>query len=525
MSKLEIEISSLLLKEHFGDIVQKVGTVLLRKRQLPLGVIGKECGLKIDQVKKGLCSLIQHNMVTFELHKRGFVEYEIRTGVPLLLLRYPRYIYASKTLYGDAAELIIEEILHHGQINMSSVVDKVTNRLNEAMKVQKEAAISKDDVVSKFKALAETQFIKRCPEMSDSNENDSAIPKMEIDTERMYKVPRLNDAQIKSERENSSSQSNERKRKIPKDRSKSPEPPDAGIYWHLNFQRFHTLFRDQELISAVANKLDKEASEVLRSMLRIDVSDPASPVSQPLSSHEIYHQFPKNIKLTKQAMDQYLTLLTEDSTGFVRRVGDMGGGTYVIDYKDALKNLAVAHIECVVRERFGSKSLRIFRLLLMKKQLEQKQIEEFALIPAKEAKEMLYKMFEEDFVTVTEVSKTADHAPSRTFYLFSVNITQVSRKLLDQSFQALCRLIQRREYETKEHRRLLDKQQKVEAISASLTGADEEQRAEIEDTITPPEREQIDKVKNMTKKLEMSELQVDETIFILQMYLLYAKTT
>ncbi|KFQ25715.1 DNA-directed RNA polymerase III subunit RPC3, partial [Mesitornis unicolor] len=53
------------------------------------------------QVKKALCVLIQHNLVSYQLQKRGFVEYEARCtralGQPLL--RYPRYIYTAKTLY------------------------------------------------------------------------------------------------------------------------------------------------------------------------------------------------------------------------------------------------------------------------------------------------------------------------------------------------------------------------------------------------------------------------------------------
>lgn len=47
-------------------------------------------------------------------------------------------------------------------------------------------------------------------------------------------------------------------------------------------------------------------------------------------------------------------------------------------------------------------------------------------------------------------------------------------------------------------RRLLDKQQRVEAIIASLdqSGVDETQKAEVEQTITPAERTQLAKVKH-----------------------------
>lgn len=35
---------------------------------------------------------------------------------------------------------------------------------------------------------------------------------------------------------------------------------DEGIYWQVNFERFHLYFRDQAIISAVANKLDQVRS-------------------------------------------------------------------------------------------------------------------------------------------------------------------------------------------------------------------------------------------------------------------------
>ncbi len=37
------------------------------------------------------------------------------------------------------------------------------------------------------------------------------------------------------------------------------------------------------------------------------------------------------------------------------------------------------------------------------------------------------------FIPFQEVPKTPDHVPARTFYLFSVNLEQVARMLLDRS--------------------------------------------------------------------------------------------
>lgn len=78
-----------------------------------------------------MCVLIQHNLVAFKLHKRGYVEYSAKIDEVLLIPRYPRYIYCAKMLYGDQGELIVEELLQHGQMMMSAIEERVSQRLSE----------------------------------------------------------------------------------------------------------------------------------------------------------------------------------------------------------------------------------------------------------------------------------------------------------------------------------------------------------------------------------------------------------
>lgn len=44
--------------------------------------------------------------------------------------------------------------------------------------------------------------------------------------------------------------------------------------------------------------------------------------------------------------------------------------------------------------------MRIFRLLLAKKQLEQKQVADFAMLPQKDARELLYRMLQAGYVSL-----------------------------------------------------------------------------------------------------------------------------
>ena len=47
--------------------------------------------------------------------------YQVNLSNLLLRVRYPRYIHTSKELFGDAGELIVEDLLQQGQLLMSQV--------------------------------------------------------------------------------------------------------------------------------------------------------------------------------------------------------------------------------------------------------------------------------------------------------------------------------------------------------------------------------------------------------------------
>ncbi|TFK06612.1 actin, cytoplasmic 2 [Platysternon megacephalum] len=527
MTQAEIKLCSLLLQEHFGEIVEKIGTHLIKTGSQPLRVIANDTGMSLDQVKKALCVLIQHNLVTYQLQKRGFVEYEAPCSRVLRILRYPRYIYTAKTLYSDMGELIVEELLLNGKMTMSAAVQKVANRLTETMEDGK--TMDYGEVSNTFVRLADTHFIQRCPMAPETTETSDAppppAPTLAVNEKDMYVVPNLNlIGKGKRRRSFDDEDNGEHKAKRQKQDADSEEPPpDDGIYWQANIDRFHQHFRDQAIVSAVANRMDQTSSEIVRTMLRMSEITTSSnaPYTQPLSSNEIFRSLPAGYNIVKQILDQYLTLLADDPLEFVGKSGDSGGGMYVINLHKALATLATATLESIVQERFGSRCARIFRLLLRKKHLEQKQVEDFAMIPAKEAKDMLYKMLSENFVSLQEIPKTPDHAPSRTFYLYTVNTLSSARMLLHRCYKSVANLIERRQYETKENKRLLEKSQRVEAILASMqaTGAEEVQLQEIEEMITAPERQQLENLKRNVNKIDASENQVDETIFVLQSYI------
>ncbi|XP_030640568.1 DNA-directed RNA polymerase III subunit RPC3 [Chanos chanos] len=535
MAAQEVRLCGLLLQEHFGEVVEKIGIHLLRSGALNLRAVVQETNTSLDLVKKSLCVLVQHGMCTFERSRRGVVEYRASCERVLRILRYPRYIYTAKSLYGDTGELIVEEILQRGQMTMSSAVKTVADRLTHNM--EDGQSMDYAEVINSFTKLVETHFLQRCPpvvdqgtaataEPSSAGGPDSPAPTVTKSAQPenhpdCYKVPQIH-LTGRGKRSRSSEDGEGDQRAAKRAKVDNTEHGDEGIYWRVNFERFHLHFRDQVIISAVASKLDQTSSEIVRTMLRMSevTTPPNAAYTQPLSANEIFRSLPPGYSIARPILDQYLTLLVDDPMEFVGKSGDSGGGMYVVNLHRALANLAKATLESVVQERFGSRSARIFRLLLRKRHLEQKQVEDFAMIPAKEAKDMLYTLLSENLVQLQEIPKTPDHAPSRTFYLYTVNQLSTARLLLQNCYKTVGNLIERRLFETRENKRHLEKSQRIEAILASLqaSGADQAQLQEVEEMITAPERQQLETLRHHINKLDSSENQVDETIFLLEAY-------
>ncbi|KAF7227182.1 DNA-directed RNA polymerase III subunit RPC3 isoform X1 [Nothobranchius furzeri] len=536
MTAQEVRLCGLLMREHFGEVVEKVGTHLLRSGGQHLRAIVHETGVSADLVKKSLCVLMHHGACSFISGRKGPgspPEYQASCDCILRILRYPRYIYTSKTLYGDTGELIVEELLQRGHMTMSGTVKTVADRLSQNM--EDGQSVDYSEVSSVFSKLVETHFLQRCPPLDGAGmtasstqagpnptaaASSSTLPNPESFSE-CYKVPHV--TLVGRGKRQLATEEGEEQRSAKRAKMEPETHGDEGIYWQVNFTRFHQHFRDQVIISAVASKLDQTSSEIVRTILRMSevTTSPTDSCTKPLSANEIFRSLPSSHNIPRQILDQYLTLLVDDPMEFVGKIGESGGGMFVLNLHRALANLARATLESIVQERFGSRSARIFRLLLRKRHLEQKQVEDFAMIPAKEAKDMLYTLLSQNLVQLQEIPKTPDFAPSRTFYLYTANQLPTARMLLQKCYKTVSNLVERRLFETKENKRLLEKSQRIEAILASLqaSGAEAEQLTEVEEMISAPEKQQLEVLKLHVNKLDSAENQVDETIFLLESYI------
>ena len=106
--------------------------------------------------------MIQHDLVKFQKGAQNQVCYTAQLPNILAILQYPKLTYCAKDLHGDACELIIEELLHHGSTSMTNIVQNVTRRLSDPALNQTDE-FDQHYVSNQFAELVESHFIKRVP--------------------------------------------------------------------------------------------------------------------------------------------------------------------------------------------------------------------------------------------------------------------------------------------------------------------------------------------------------------------------
>ena len=486
-----INLAGLILKELFGDITEGVAQELMRwndqtfssliKRSSSLSSYkGKVLQQKLSQA---MIILIKHNLVTFSRSSDDrLVRYTFHAEQALNLIRYPRFIILAKTLFGDEGEVLVEELLFHGQERASNVIYRAGKRLGlsrisgDCNKAEL-LSITIRKLHSTFIEMMKCHFIGRTESLNlsepdNEDDNDQRIFNETSDNvinEAMkYSMPPI-DLKPILERVNKELDSNECD--IQEEKQFLESLSDNKVLCKANISRFHREFRDLLIVQAVQRRIDVSAGNLMRVMLTLmNETSPWLDVSTYIHGADIISRIQSapgtsaagaDSRLQKYH-DEYLKVLAEDRTRFCDKVGDAGGGQFMINSKHIFTELASATAENIVLEKFGSKALRIFRVIREKLHVEESQLPIYVMIPAKEIKLLTYQLLENNFIQLQELRKNmSNNAPTKSFYLFYVDLNQVARTVAEMCRKALANSFTRKNYEAMQNKRLLDKQVRV----------------------------------------------------------------
>ncbi|XP_066909052.1 DNA-directed RNA polymerase III subunit RPC3 [Halyomorpha halys] len=508
MSIKQSKLSSLLILEHFGESPRKIHDELLWGPRT-LKLIISNTGIPITNVKKILSLFIQYGFVTFDSNKVGIAEYILQPQKILLLLRYPRYLSLINEKYGDASRHLIEVVLKFGRITATKTILQAWNKLKvgNAAKFNTKVAGLRDS----FNELVTKQYLMKCP----APENDvDRVPVLTVKDEDLHK-PVVLDIQKLIQLE--------------KGEIKEDATVNDKDLWRCNFDRFHQDMRDEIMINAITRRFDSHAGKFMEVLLKLIYirTDPWATQSNPVPLAEVRDRLEKekcNPYLI-QYLEQYIKVIEDDSCQFIRRISEGSSGSVYVNFVSAFRSLASSTIDSIIEHRFGDKAARIFRLIRSKIYIDQEQLQKTVMIPDKEAKQLTYRLLQESFLQLHELKKAATTGgPVKNFHLFHIKINQVCQVVLDMCSITVSNTLSRATHEKNVNMRLIEKYEKLTLLTQSLReqGNDEAYIKQVMDELmSPPEKSLLDSVEGMIQKLRFSELNLDETMFILNLYTYY----
>mgnify|MGYP002856249750 FL=1 len=436
--------------------------------------------------------------------------YHIHVDNILHRLRYPRFLLHTRECMGEMHEALVEGLLEHGRLRARALFERaeasssgVANRATGASRKDANDALSTRGTRAEkaFEELVEGRFVERVPvgfgEHLGRADEDEDMDGEEDDGPSDGSPPPNRAAAAKRRKKSASGVLDVSAR------------GDGGGFgaedhlWRVNADEFNRRFRHVACAALVREKVDDAAGHLLLAMLELSRAHEAKvneERSTPVSEAEIVRgALAKNAEFGVDRAKTTLQKMANDTSELISCVGDAHGGpNYCVNMRRIIDLIRMKEIEAVVRERFGGPACRIFRLLIMKRNLEQKQIAEMAMIPVKDTRELLYKLLKAEYVQIQEVARTSDHAPSRTFYLWRVDLLRVVEQVGRELYRATSNLRARLIHELSQERETLQLLERAQDTSTV--------------PLTTGQRQNLVRMRTVATSLESSLLRLDELV-------------
>ncbi|KAI6110056.1 RNA polymerase III subunit RPC82-domain-containing protein [Pisolithus sp. B1] len=513
---------------HFGPLTTNVATVLLHRGRLSFPQLLRYTRLKPRTVRAAVLVLVQHNLLWHaQTDEEGDV-LEFNTTECLKRLRFGRYVWVVENMFGNVAAEIVQLVLDHGKLRPPDIISRLSiyDLKNTSMYSQ-----------TLYKLVSES-YLKPSTLLSHQSPRDKRIKYEAEEKAKLTGFPTARqlreakaaaEARLKREEEEA-----ERVGLKPKSRDQlnhrsskkkvAEEVVDDDVYFRVNLDKFDVHIRNKLIEKAVEERFNRYAALVMKATLMATGSKQRSlsdTRSDPCSTNAIAMHIPddedlsagiaSNSKRPSNAalVKEYLGLMAnaDNPTPAGRAASFLShsDNKVYVEFDIIGRRLRRRVLESVTRERHGEDAVRIVRLLLDVGKMDEKQVAKVAMMANKDVRPLLSAMSSDCLISTQEIAKSADHNPTRTFYLWHIDLDRAYSTLLSSLYKTLCNISARRQAEQEEPE-----------IKAVLAKCERTDVAQDESLLTRRERELLSEWKRRREKLGVLEMRVEEAVFILR---------
>ncbi|KAF9334333.1 DNA-directed RNA polymerase III subunit RPC3 [Podila minutissima] len=530
MSTHENKLCRLIVREHFGPVVEKVANVLIRKGRMPVGMIARITSLTSKRVRECLFVMIQHNIAVYaetQEKTRMVTYYEVNRPELLNRAQIPKVLRSSREWYEREGESIAQTMLLHGKLTITECINDIVAHAgyDKRTSAQRIASLKK----SFTRMVKEKCLIAVRPSDSlTATDRDMAEEKRETDkmtlpptaaemaairrtlgSQRDQELSKTNIVGLKRTLDSVDTDGGDKRRRLDFGELTINEEVEADVFFKINYERFIIRWRNTQIAELYEARLNPTAKTIMNTILTLAeerMINCKEDLSLDLAETLEFQQQELGINGSKpktgECLDKYIEILEADLMQILKKDGGRTG-QYVINLKAASKIMKKNLIQTVISSRFGSPYVRIMNMLLDKGKLEEKMISKFSMMPVKDVREKLTTLCTFGVLNLQEVPKSQDRTPSRTFYLWEVILTRAADALVDRLYHTMGNLRQRRFVEKAKRAVLLSKCERtdVQANDSLLNAA---------------EKKELDTLSGILEMLEVQELRIAQVVMTLR---------
>lgn len=155
----------------------------------------------------------------------------------------------------------------------------------------------------------------------------------------------------------------------------------------------------------------------------------------------------------KEHFRQHLLLLCESQHKFLRHCAME---QWTVDFEPLLRSLQQMELDAVIERSVGQSGLRLVRILRRVGKMDEKTLPSLALMSKGEVQKLMLKMQMLGYVDMQEVPRDNNRSASRTLFLYWTDTGRCLDRLLDNTYKAMLRCLQRLEVQREMEREVLD---------------------------------------------------------------------
>jgi DNA-directed RNA polymerase III subunit RPC3 len=466
--------------------------------------------VEASSIRAALLVLIQHDLVE-AIQDQKTTTYKLIGSRARWLPRYPRFVEYAKKALDETAASLIEKLLIHGRMR---TVDAVVHTVNQSQDLDARYT-QRQAVVEAFRRLVEGGFIEKVPplknEDAESNEMEwGGAP----ETPKVKEEPSMETSQVVGDEDPAVVAL------LANAPYKTLLPRDA--IWRVNLNMFHHSIRSFCLGRLVAERFGQKVTSC-GSMVTAALK---------LAAHKEHatneDNFEERTSFTPQDIVPYLPkpvqqalekkpggLLNNLSKSLVElahltyprvveeieeATGHANGGKFSIATRQLVEHLQERIVHQVIYDSQGEVAARICSILRIQGHLESDAIAEAAMVPAKDTREFLHRLYRHNYISLLSLATSKQHNYASMIHLWSVSNARILKTVRDDVARAMANIRLRRQHEVDVGKEWIER-----AKEAGLTDVNENEM----------DKNNYNKFCQGLERLDNAILQLDETLMVL----------